>query len=79
MLCRNTKVNCCYNCEKRVMHCHSTCETYIKQSKEQKEENARISRIKMLNGLANVISYEGVQSVKHGHSSRSNILNAIYR
>lgn len=30
-------MNCCYNCQKRKAHCHTTCEEYKKFS----EENAK--------------------------------------
>lgn len=37
------KITCCKDCipPKRHMHCHSTCEEYIKQSNALKEDNER--------------------------------------
>jgi hypothetical protein len=76
---KSNKVTCCYDCAKRAIGCHSTCEEYIKQSEEVKRKNEEIAKIKRLKALASAISFDGMQSVKHGHSSRSNILNARYR
>lgn len=33
-------ITCCYNCNKREIGCHSTCETYIKAKEKYEAEKA---------------------------------------
>ena len=34
-------ISCCKDCTKRELGCHSNCELYISQKKEQREVNRR--------------------------------------
>lgn len=37
----NCKINCCYQCQDRVVGCHSTCEKYKEQKKAWDKERAK--------------------------------------
>lgn len=32
------KIDCCYECKKRILGCHANCEKYINQKAEYQEE-----------------------------------------
>ena len=42
-------MNCCYNCQKRKAHCHTTCEEYKKFSEENAKERKIRNKQKVLN------------------------------
>ena len=40
------KIDCCYKCERRTLHCHEICEDYINQRNRLDEENVETYRQK---------------------------------
>lgn len=41
--------SCCFQCEERTVGCHSTCEDYISEHTERKEQLAKIRNERELN------------------------------
>ena len=41
-------IKCCFNCEKRQLYCHSTCEDYKKERAEMDETNEGMRKQKDL-------------------------------
>ena len=41
-----TKINCCYQCDKRHINCHADCADYIEQRQQRVEDLRHIKRVK---------------------------------
>lgn len=42
------RIECCFNCEKRQLYCHSTCEDYKKERAEMDETQSAMRKKKEL-------------------------------
>ena len=61
------KMNCCYNCQKRKAHCHTTCEEYKKFSEENaKRRDERGKRRATEQGIYEHVQ-KSVESVQRRH------------
>ena len=60
-------MNCCYNCQKRKAHCHTTCEEYKKFSEENaKRRDERGKRRATEQGIYEHVQ-KSVESVQRRH------------
>ena len=54
----------CQNCEKRHLHCHSTCEDYKEWKRQQDERNDQIRKAKEQEALYKSYLCDGIDKHK---------------
>lgn len=52
--------NCCRECRKRQVGCHSTCEDYLEFVRQNEEEKEKIRKIKELDDIVHRFGLPGV-------------------
>lgn len=60
----NGRIKCCYECKKRHMYCHSTCEDYLRERKDLNEYNEKQRKIKLERQMFNEIKSKTIEKTK---------------
>lgn len=63
------RIKCCYECKKRHMYCHSTCEDYLRERKALDEYNEEQRRIKLERQIFNEIKSETIERTKNNRKN----------
>lgn len=60
----NRKIRCCFECKDRKLHCHSTCERYLKEKEEYSKEVRNVLSEKSKERIARDTKREGIKRMK---------------
>jgi hypothetical protein len=60
----NGRIKCCYECKKRHMYCHNTCEDYLRERKDLNEYNEKQRKIKLERQMFNEIKSKTIEKTK---------------
>lgn len=60
-------INCCYNCNKREIGCHSTCKTYIEAKEQYEAEKAAYKESQKIDKMHREFISYNVNRLKKKH------------